>query len=495
MSYLTKSRLAEFEQCEKRFWLALNSPHLAASQNAGSFATGNAVGAIARSNLPRGVLIAERDPQAAVARTADVLAARNPTPIFEGAFVHDGVYVRVDILSPTATGWRLAEVKSSSSSKSYQIADLATQVWTVRGAGVELSGAVLRLIDTRFVYGGAGDYAGLLKDVVVDDKLHPLIEGREALVRAAEAVAAGAQPERAVGKHCGEPFDCPFTIHCHAGLPAGPEFPVDLLPGKAGKATAAKLLAAGILDLRDAPEEAFTADIERRIYDASRSGQAFHDHPAMTAAAANWGFPRCFLDFETVAPAIPLWAGTRPYQAIPFQFSCHVQADDGTIQHTGFLDLSGNDPRRACAEALIEVLGTVGAIVTYNLPTERAAISGLAESFPDLRRALLACVDRLVDALPLVRAHYYHPQMMGSYSIKAVLPAAVPALSYRDLDEVQDGLAAQRAFLEAIDTQTSSERREVLRAKLTAYCRLDTLAMVELVGALFAGCTAEGLAE
>jgi hypothetical protein len=132
------------------------------------------------------------------------------------------------------------------------------------------------------------------------------------------------------------------------------------------------------------------------------------------------------------------------------------------------------------------VLGEAGAIVAYNLPTERAAIRDLARLYPDLRPRLLACADRLVDALPLVRAHYYHPQMKGSWSIKAVLPAVFPRLSYSALDEVQDGQAAQRAYLEAIDPGITAERRQALHDKLTAYCRLDTLALVELVATLCA---------
>jgi hypothetical protein len=484
MTPLTKSRLAEFEQCEERFWLSLHRPELATAADPGGFATGHAVGAIARSNLPGGRLIAERDPETALALTWDALMAADRAPIFEAAFRHDGVYVRTDILLPTEGGWRLAEVKSSSSVKGYQLSDLATQVWTARGAGLALTETTLRLVDTSFVYGGAGDYGGLLKDVVVDDKLAPLVTGREGLVRAAQAVAAGGQPDTAVGQHCTDPYACPFADLCHAGLPPGPAFPVKILPGKSGKATAARLAAEGVLDLRDAPRETFVAPKELRVYDASCSGEAFHDRAALVAATANWAFPRYFLDFETIGPAIPLWAGTRPYQPIPFQFSCHVQSIDGDLEHHGFLDLSGGDPRRACAEALLAVLGETGAIVTYNLATERGAIDHLAGLFPDLRPRLLACIDRLVDALPLVRAHYYHPQMLGSWSIKDVLPAAVPHLSYGDLDEVADGLAAQRAFLEAVGAGTTAERRAALHAKLSAYCRLDTLAMVELVAAL-----------
>ena len=492
MKPLTKSRLADFEQCEKRFWLALHKPELAAPRDAGVFVAGHAVGAVARANLPTGRLITEVEPQAAVAQTAQALLAPDRAPIFEAAFLHDGVYVRTDILLPTAGGWQLAEVKSSSSVKTYQLSDLATQVWTAGGAGLALTGAVLRLIDTTFVYGGAGDYRGLFKDVAVDDKLPTLVAGRERLIRAAEGVAVGAEPETAVGAHCSDPFACPFTDHCRSRLPDAPAFPVALLPGKTGKAAAAKLAADGILDLRDAPRAAFVTANELRIYDATRSGVAFHDHAALVAATADWAFPRYFLDFETVAPAIPLWAGTRPYQAIPFQFSCHIQASDGALEHRGFLDLSGEDPRRACAEALLEAAGERGAIITYNLPTERAAICGLADLFPDMAAQLMACGARLVDALPLVRAHYYHPQMMGSWSIKAVLPAAVPALSYSDLDEVQDGLAAQRAYLEAIDPATSVQRRQALHEQLSAYCRLDTLAMVELVATLCGGVGAAG---
>ncbi|MBU1376322.1 MAG: DUF2779 domain-containing protein [Alphaproteobacteria bacterium] len=486
MTYLSKSQLAEFEQCEKRFWLARHRPELATVEDPTVFAAGHAVGAVARSNLPTGRLIEERDPQAAIAATSEALAAPDRAPIFEAAFLHAGVYVRTDILEPTADGWRLAEVKSSSSVKHYQVADVATQVWTARGAGLPLTEAVVRLVDNSFVYAGAGDYRGLLKDVVVDDKLTTLLTDRESVARAAGVTAAGEEPAKAVGDHCADPFACPFTGHCRAGLPPGPDFPVTLLPGRAGKAKAAELMAQGITDLRHAPRESLVAANELRIYDACKSGEAFHDREAMAAATAAWAYPRSFLDFETVGPAIPRWAGTRPFQAIPFQFSCHVQGADGALAHHCFLDLSGVDPRRGCAEALLAVLGDRGAIVTYNLPTERGVIIALAEQFADLRAGLLACAERLVDALPLVRAHYYHPQMMGSYSIKAVLPAVVPTLSYGDLDEVNDGLAAQRAYLEAIDPGVTEDRRRTLHERLTAYCRLDTLAMVELVGTLCA---------
>ena len=71
--------------------------------------------------------------------------------------------------------------------------------------------------------------------------------------------------------------------------------------------------------------------------------------------------------------------------------------------------------------------------------------------------------------------------MLGSWSIKAVIPTVAPELDYTALEEVQEGMGAQRAYLEAIDPKTSVERKEYLRQRLLEYCKYDTLAMVKLV--------------
>ena len=85
-----------------------------------------------------------------------------------------------------------------------------------------------------------------------------------------------------------------------------------------------------------------------------------------------------------------------------------------------------------------------------------------------------------MDLLPIARNRYYHPSQQGRWGIKAVLPAAIPELSYAQLDGVQDGYAAMEAFIEAIQPTTSAERKTELERQLLAYCRLDTLAMVRL---------------
>ena len=80
----------------------------------------------------------------------------------------------------------------------------------------------------------------------------------------------------------------------------------------------------------------------------------------------------------------------------------------------------------------------------------------------------------------LIIAHYYHPAMMGSWSIKRVLPTIAPDLDYANLDDVQSGDMVEPAYFEMIDPATPAERRRVLEHALLTYCERDTMAMVQL---------------
>ena len=102
------------------------------------------------------------------------------------------------------------------------------------------------------------------------------------------------------------------------------------------------------------------------------------------------------LDFESVQFGVPIWAGTKPYQQICFQFSLHRLDADDTLEHTEFLDLSGSDPSEAFARALIQACGTgPEAIYVFNAAFEQTRISELAGKFPDLQTELLGINSRI----------------------------------------------------------------------------------------------------
>lgn len=481
---LSKSKILLHRQCPKRLWLQVHKPELAEVDPAAEarFRDGNKVGEVARQLYPGGDFIDTLNRKEALARTASALESGHK-PISEAAFLHNDVMVRADLLVPEASGYRLVEVKSSTSVKDYHLEDITVQTWVMQQAGLAPSRCMVAHIDNSFVYPGGGNYQGFLKEEPVDLEVREMIADVPGWIAAAQStLERSEEPDIALGEQCSHPFACDFANYC-----SPPEtdvaFPVEILPY--GKKVAEQLRAEGYRDLRDVPVEKLSNPKHIRVHRVTKSGQAELDQEAIDAVR-ELPYPRYYLDFETIAFAVPVWAGTSPYKQIPFQWSCHIEHADGSLTHKEFLDVSGDDPHRAFAESLIETLNNSGPIIVYNAPFEGSRMKELAEAFPDLAPALLAAVERLFDLLPLARNHYYHPDMKGSWSIKAVLPTIAPELDYSNLT-VSHGGMAQDAYLDLIGSALSGEEKIELRKALLAYCEQDTLAMVRLSEYLWRG--------
>jgi predicted RecB family nuclease len=184
------------------------------------------------------------------------------------------------------------------------------------------------------------------------------------------------------------------------------------------------------------------------------------------------------LDFETFMPAVPRFLATRPYQAMPMQWSDHVEYEDGTVAHHEFLFRDPKDPREAFVSALLASLGKEGSICVYSR-YERNILEELAEAFPLFGKQLMDVIGRLWDLYEVIKAHYYHPAFAGSYSIKTVLPAVVPALGYQDLD-VQDGRSAARAYYRMVFEESDWVEQERIAQALSRYCERDTWALFQI---------------
>lgn len=477
---ISKTKLLSYLQCPRRLWLEQYSPELEdeAAFDTAAIETGRVVGAKAREvfGQGRGHLVSHnRGLRSAISETETLLAAGGDEPIFEATFDHEGLTVLVDVLDLSGDAPRIIEVKASTEAKSHHLADCAIQTWTLRQAGVPVAATRLALINNEFSYAGDDDYSGLFHQVDLSDDVTATIGKVPDILSGARATLDSLdEPDRAVGSHCFSPYTCPFFAHC---APAQGEHPVLELGGR--KEPLFELMHAGIRDLRDLSEDQLANETQLRIWRQARSGEAWIA-PELGAAIAALGFPRYFLDFETIAFAIPIWRGTRPYEQLPFQWSCHIDTGSGQLRHEEFLDLTGEPPMRLAAESLIATAGSEGPVIVYS-SFERRVLRDLATRYPDLAPSLDAIADRLVDLLPLAKAHYYHPAMRGSWSIKAVLPTIDAGIDYAEVGEVQDGEAAQSAYLEAINPETPDSRRDALLGALTAYCRLDTLALVRLV--------------
>ena len=475
---LSKSRIVAWKQCPKRLWLQIHRPDLLeeSGEIGRIFRTGNEVGEVARNLHPDGILIDDEDLSAALESTKIAMEKHPGRPIFEATFEHEGVLVRADLLLPAKKSCRMVEVKSSTSVKPHQIDDCAIQAWVLRQCGVPLGSIELAHIDTSFVYRGDGDYRGLFRNIRLDDEVSPLIEEVPQWVSGARLTLCGSEPEIEVGEQCSDPFECPFSDHC-AGNRVRPEYTLDIFP-RMSRTKKRELLEMGYEDALEVPEE-HLSESQLRVQRITRSEKPELDPQAGKILAA-LPYPRYYLDFETINFAVPRWAGTRPYGAqMVFQWSCHVEESPCVLRHEMFLDVSGNDPGRPCAQSLIDALGSRGPIFVYNQAFEKGRIREMAERFPEIADFLHAINERVVDLLPIARQHYYHPGMRGSWSIKEVLPTIAPDLDYASL-AVSNGGDAQEAYLEIIRPDTSIPRRKELVEGLRKYCELDTLAMVRI---------------
>jgi hypothetical protein len=289
-----------------------------------------------------------------------------------------------------------------------------------------------------------------------------------------QILAAPAAPAVEPDDHCQDPYECPFWDHCTQDKPARWVY---CLPG--GRQAYRDLVALGVQTIDEIPPGFPLALLQRRVQE-----NVEWVGPGLRAALDTLQYPVHHLDFETLGSAIPLYPNTRPYQAIPFQWSNHIETTDGELRHEAYLCPAERGPRQELAVALLKTLGKKGSICTYT-GYERGVLTSLAEALPRLRRELVRVCDRLWDLHPIIKEHYYHPGFEGSFSIKAVLPAVVPRLAYDDL-EIQEGSMASRQYFRMIfETEDEAEKARI-QAALFKYCERDTLAMVELRKALLA---------
>ena len=480
--HLTKSRYMAGLQCLRRLWLLVHEPPPYEEPALGSpLAIGQEIGRSAHLLFPGGVLVEEEPWQhaEAVRRTASLMADARVPAIFEAAFEHDDIRIRVDVVERLDHGtWGLREVKSSARMKDHHADDLALQAFVLAGAGIAVASIELLHLNAAYVRGADGicwpdlfarvDAAQAVTALLAD------LPGRLPALRACLAMAA--RPDAEPGTQCGTPYACEFWDRCTAGKPADW---VAHLP-RLSATRASQLKALGIEAISGIPADFPLTAQQAIIRDATASGVPYLA-PDLARLLAGYGPPACYLDFEAMMPPIPLYAGTRPYQTIPFQWSLHAVDGAGVLHHREFLAPGGEDPRREFAGALITALDAfTGPILVYSA-YEQIRLKELASQFPELRPPIEVVISRLRDLLAIVRGAVYYPEFRFSNSIKTIAPALAPGFGYDDLQGIADGAAASTAFMQlASGSITLPTEVAQLRAALLAYCRRDTLALVEV---------------
>jgi predicted RecB family nuclease len=487
---LSKSRFVAGVQCLKRLYLQVYKPELGAEADEATEAILNQrseVGAIARRAFPGGVTVEAGYDQidSALETTRQLIADVRIPAIFEATFLHKGLVIRVDILERLPQDhWRLIEVKSTTGVKDYHLYDVAIQRHIASGSGITVTAACLMHLSRDYVYDGQ-EYQ-LLKLFKIEDltkEIDTLAEDLPTLLRRQwQVLKRDSPPEVEPGPQCQDPVECEFYDHCHEPLPAGH---ISELP-RISNAKVSALLDKGITLISEVPEDFPLSPLATRAWESVRRGRTWLSDD-LTQELQKLTYPLAFMDFETLYPALPRYAGMRPYDHIPFQWSVHRQkSPEAQLEHFEFLATDNSDPRSKFIGSLYQVLKGRGHIVVYNQGFESNRLSELASWLPEYAGQISQIQSRLWDLLPIVRRNVYHPEFRGSYSIKDVLPALVPRMTYEGM-EIGDGGEAAQAWDRIVRGDVGIE----LRKALLAYCAQDTLAMARLLAYLQRECANE----
>jgi hypothetical protein len=374
--------------------------------------------------------------------------------------------------------WRLIEVKSTTEVKDHHLDDVAIQHWVVTRSGVDLAASCLAHVSRDYVYeGGPIDTSRFFRIRKLTRQVEKLQAELTVQLRSEFRVLAMPEaPNIPAGRHCSNPFPCEFFDHCN---PPIPDDHILRLP-RVHASTVAKLVALGVQSIHDIPENYPLTGRLRRACASVQMGKPWYS-PEIGEELSKLKYPLYLADFETVNPALPRFVGMRPYDQIPFQWSVHVQRQPGAApEHFEFLATDKSDPRPAFVSALCDALGERGSIVVYHQQFESQRLCELASWLPEFSGQINKIQRRLWDLLPIVRDHVYHPAFAGSYSLKSVLPALVPEMTYAGM-EVADGQAAGLAWESVVRGDCDEGERERKRRVLLEYCSQDTLGMLRLL--------------
>ncbi len=483
---LSKSRFLSGVQCPRKLYYDLYRPDLKPEVEEAQqqrFDLGHTVGSLAQMAFPRGRDATPKsyyDFSDAIKNTRSWIDAGIKT-IYEAAFFHDEVLAALDILHHQRGKRWAIEVKSTASVKDYHLTDASLQYWVMKRSGFAPHRFFLMHLDTEYVREGSLNPKALfhLEDITLKFvEREPWVEEQLDVLK---QITKAKEPEDSIGPHCSDPFECEYHHHCWRHVPE--KNSVFELGNARGKHW--QLYEEGILSLTDIPDDFKLTERQRLQVNGVKHGASYIDRKSIADFLKGWKFPLYFFDFETIFPALPVMDGTSPFQQVPFQYSLHVlRSEEAPLEHYEFLanaqaftDAFLPDPRKALLEQLQGEIGKKGNLVAYNAPFEISRLKELANAFPEYRKFVDDLITRFVDLLLVFRnGWYYTPDMGASASIKFVLPAIAPELSYEDL-EIGNGGDASAVFLALIEGTYEGDPLEARKA-LLAYCQRDTYAMM-----------------
>ena len=311
MVRLSKSKFVAGVQCLKRLYLQVHQPELATQPDAAAEAIirqGQEVGMLARSLFPGGVEVdCSGGLDEAIRATRELVANREVPAIFEAVFEHQNVLVKVDILHRRRDGrWRLIEVKSTAQVKDHHLEDVAIQYRVVSRSGLDVATACLGHMNRNYIFpGGEIDPRRFFRIRNLTRRVQRLQPKLTFQLRSEFTVLAMSNaPDIAPGRHCADPVTCEFYDRCNPPLP---DDHIGYLPHIHASAME-ELEEMGIESIHNVPDDFELTEIQRRATTCVQTGEPWFS-PELSSELDKLEYPLRFVDFETINPCVPGFAG------------------------------------------------------------------------------------------------------------------------------------------------------------------------------------------
>ena len=478
---LTKTNFIQYLSCPESLWLLKNKPEVY-NQYKGEFSLfleklikeGYEVEEYAKLLFPNGINL----PKNSTPEYTKKQLISNITVFFQPSFLtQKGVFVRIDVLEKLANGsYHVYEIKSAVSVKKEKLEDACFQKYVLQECGYTVSRISIIHLNKEYVRQGVIDPKELLEITEVTEQIGSIYS---AVVNDINAASNIINKEVINEKEC----SCKYKTrrnHCDSFNYFNKDVP-EYSIYEISRISVPKielLVDNNQLSILDIPLDFKLTTKQQAQVESIRKEEVLINKSSIDKTLSNLKFPLHFVDYETFPTAIPKLDKMSPHNHLTFQVSIHTMQENGELTHFEWLGKKIEQPLEMLQQ-MQDFTDLTGTFISWYASFEISRNKDMINWILEFTEYLNYMNTHMFDLMSIFSADYVDYRFHGSTSIKKVLPVLCPQFSYQNL-EVQDGTMALDTWGRMVTDSNFNEDIEQTRKNLLDYCKLDTLAMVEI---------------
>ena len=486
---ISKTIFLDYLSCPKNAWFLLYKPEFEefkmteALQN--RLEQGNEVEAYARKLKSFAGMVEVKSKGSEAQKEIDALIAKKVPAIHQATFISDGYIIRCDVLKWNAetVKWDLYEIKATNSlhisGERDHLSDVAFQSVVLESCGIPLGRTYVVHLNKEYIRKGPID----IESLFIQNDCTPKVDARKKTIvsemkEAKKYLNQEKEPKDGCNCHYhGRSSHCATFSRSH---PEIPEYSIHDLAYIGKSANKLKeLVKQGLYNLHEIEDVSTFTDRQQNQIFVEKAKDPIIVNKEIENILNGYAYPLYFLDYETFAPAVPVYDGYSPYQRIPIQFSLHyIEGRGGSLKHIDYVHEDNSDPADVIAKHLTDSIDPLGTVLAWNVGFERSVTNELASRIPKYGKELQRICTQMQDQMDVFTNQYYvHKGFKGSAAIEAVMNVLLPDMTYDHLPYTGEAVGFVWWKDIVATTASTTERTEKVRL-IREYCKQDTLVMV-----------------